>query len=405
VINKMLDGYDHDPTFSARVAREVAKLENVGRVPRHESFIVTPDLPLWRKMGNRTFYRLYGLHYFGKRDDPAHAGLERAFQKAGSRVFIKDGNYSYGSTVNMFPSTTASQDYAGIHIEGESFALKPGGSSTTLPLNRVGVQLIWTGSSGGTMMQTSPQNNYNLNQAGYVSGRKIENLTFDPGPTATAAGIGLDMTTQETGLWNTVEHCAFGQYRIPHTGDHFFTTCALVMDGNEDSKVEDCHFPGFSSGHQNAIDIQWQCLIGNVTIINTTGAGAVGYAVQGEDVSIINCTTSGVKLLGNIVYGLWMSHCYMKNNTSAGAIVALNSYTAALIKLINSEVGLTASIPFISGSGTASVVSYSGNSFTAAASSAWTSGAPTISNSKTSGDNWAQNTVPTGAPYSADGIW
>ncbi len=120
--------------FSERVADWIDNEEARDQVPRHTSFIVIPQIDwrgkhphpcvtvnpptvrrndtIWQKMGNRTFYRLYGLNYLsGLNADPETCGIQTAITRAHSRVFIKDSTYPVFS--NISPKT-------GIRVEGET---------------------------------------------------------------------------------------------------------------------------------------------------------------------------------------------------------------------------------------------------------------------------------------------
>src|SRR5207244_7905355 len=87
--------------ISQRILRHVDALERSGRTARHSSFVVIPAAGIWRKMGNKTFYRLFNLNYLqhGRRMN----GLQEAIDKSKSRVFIKDSSYSVTTSMTLQP--------------------------------------------------------------------------------------------------------------------------------------------------------------------------------------------------------------------------------------------------------------------------------------------------------------
>src|SRR5439155_6928816 len=97
------------PVISERILNHIDSLERVGETARHSSFVVIPAAGIWRKMGNKTFYRLFNLNYLqhGRRMN----GLQEAIDKSKSRVFIKDSSYSVTTALTLKP---------GIALEGES---------------------------------------------------------------------------------------------------------------------------------------------------------------------------------------------------------------------------------------------------------------------------------------------
>jgi hypothetical protein len=124
----ILDGYENrDPTprapffadlkvpikpvnpISQRILNNIESLEAKGETARHASFVVIPESGIWKKMGNKTFYRLFGLRYIqhGKQKN----GLQDSIDKAKSRVFVKDANYNVATVLTLKP---------GIALEGES---------------------------------------------------------------------------------------------------------------------------------------------------------------------------------------------------------------------------------------------------------------------------------------------
>lgn len=116
------DGYDSpNSKFYDRIQLEIERIEAKGIKARTASFIVIPDDGIWRKIGYRTFYRLYNLYYITKSDDPKTAGIQKAIDKAQSRIFIKDGIYVMTQGLTFSPPTARP-----LFIEGESMAVNNG---------------------------------------------------------------------------------------------------------------------------------------------------------------------------------------------------------------------------------------------------------------------------------------
>src|SRR5947209_67914 len=177
----MLDGYENpDPTakppnwadlkvplrpispISQRILSHVNELERTGRTARHSSFVVIPAAGIWRKMGNKTFYRLFSLNYLqhGRRMN----GLQEAIDKAKSRVFIKDSSYNVTTALTLKP---------GIALEGESMPqvtnVEPNPPEslvfTTNANGDTGTVLTTTGSNDcftGTLLRTVSVENMGL---------------------------------------------------------------------------------------------------------------------------------------------------------------------------------------------------------------------------------------------------
>ena len=112
-------------------------------------------------MGHRTFYRLYGLHYFTKKDDLRTSGIQQAINEAHSRVFVKDGNYSISAGIIM--------QKTGLILEGETLL----------------AQIVAASSFTGNMLTVQPATQTGLptrpgpdaSIQGEVSG--VENLTVN----------------------------------------------------------------------------------------------------------------------------------------------------------------------------------------------------------------------------------
>src|SRR5438132_1406731 len=97
------------PVISDRILKHIDSLERLGETARHSAFVVIPSTGIWRKMGNKTFYRLFNLRYMqhgGKKN-----GIQEAINKAKSRIFIKDSSYNCTTALTLAP---------GIALDGES---------------------------------------------------------------------------------------------------------------------------------------------------------------------------------------------------------------------------------------------------------------------------------------------
>ena len=177
----MLDGYENpDPTakppywadlkvplrpispISQRILTHVNELERTGRTARHSSFVVIPAAGLWKKMGNKTFYRLFNLNYL--QHTRKKNGLQEAIDKAKSRVFIKDSSYNVTTALALKP---------GIALEGESMPqvtnVEPNPPEslvfTTNANGDTGTVLTTTGSNDcftGTLLRTVSVENMGL---------------------------------------------------------------------------------------------------------------------------------------------------------------------------------------------------------------------------------------------------
>jgi hypothetical protein len=97
------------PVISQRILNHINSLERVGETARHSAFVVIPSAGIWRKMGNKTFYRLFSLRYM--QHNRKKNGIQEAIDTAKSRVFIKDSSYTCTTALTLQP---------GIGLEGES---------------------------------------------------------------------------------------------------------------------------------------------------------------------------------------------------------------------------------------------------------------------------------------------
>jgi len=93
--------------FNDRVLRAVESAERKG-TPGKGIYVVTPDVDpsgeksIWRRIGERTFYRAFGT-------SRAHGGngIQEALMKAHSRIFLLDGIY-YPTTTISIPTVAGS---------------------------------------------------------------------------------------------------------------------------------------------------------------------------------------------------------------------------------------------------------------------------------------------------------
>ncbi|HZY93800.1 MAG TPA: hypothetical protein VFE98_02940 [Candidatus Bathyarchaeia archaeon] len=183
----MLDGYDNpNPTprpplngldfnhrfprgpikpvkpLSERIQSHILRLEADDRKPRNESLIIIPEEGIWRKIGNKTFYRLHGLHYIHHSN--YKNGIQEAIDRANSRVFVRDATYPVNT--NIAPKT-------GIYLEGETSA------ATVLKANANNLKLL-------SMATALPQNSVRLLHFG-----------FDSGTFTGVTGVDFNQTNQE----------------------------------------------------------------------------------------------------------------------------------------------------------------------------------------------------------------
>jgi hypothetical protein len=186
----MLDGYENaDPTtappaevkhkplvrpipvISQRILNHIDALEKTGETARHSSFVVIPGRGIWRKMGNKTFYRLFNLRYM--QHDKKKNGIQEAINKAKSRVFVKDSSYTVSSALNLA---------TGISLEGESMPqltnVEPTAPEnitfTTNANGDTGTVLTTTGSNDcftGNLLRTVSITNFGL--ANFTNGFNI----------------------------------------------------------------------------------------------------------------------------------------------------------------------------------------------------------------------------------------
>jgi hypothetical protein len=122
-------------------------------------------------MGNKTFYRLFNLRY--NQHDKKNNGIQTSIDKAKSRVWIKDSNYTVGTVLTL---------KTGINIEGESMPqvanVDPTPPSpitfTTNANGDTGTVLSTTGANDcftGTLLRTVSITNLGL--SGFANGFNI----------------------------------------------------------------------------------------------------------------------------------------------------------------------------------------------------------------------------------------
>ncbi len=226
----MLDGYDNpDPTprvpltgvefnqrfpkgptapvspFSERIEGYILKEEQAGRKPRDLSQVVIPETGFWRKIGNRTFYHLYGLHYI--HHSPGKNGIQEAIDKAKSRVFIKDANYPINT--NITPKS-------GIFIEGET------SKGTVLQANANSLKIFTV---GATLM----------------SNMRFYHLGLDANGKTGLTGFDLNMSAVEASVNNWLFDIFFA-----NTVTGAFTTL-WDLTGDEDSFIDLVYIPNAAS--------------------------------------------------------------------------------------------------------------------------------------------------------------
>jgi hypothetical protein len=111
-MRKSYDNKNAEIPLSERILANINENENRGEKARLASYVITPDSDIWSKIGNRTFYRLYGLHNYPAGNDIGKT-LNKVQDDAHSAIFIKDGTYNQATTFNFTKSY--------LRVEGESF--------------------------------------------------------------------------------------------------------------------------------------------------------------------------------------------------------------------------------------------------------------------------------------------
>ncbi|MEM3860328.1 MAG: hypothetical protein QW478_13175 [Candidatus Micrarchaeaceae archaeon] len=175
--------FDYDTKgswFQQRILNHIIKLEKQGRVPRHESYIITPNDGEFARMGNQSFYDKYGLYYFNKSTHPETktAAWEEAIRAAKSRIFIKDGFYIGTATINAYPDQGSAEQAVtpSINLEGESVPAGAELISSTPPSSVSSVHYILNSPSVPiTLMSFSEQTNPNNGLA-----LSMKNLRLSP---------------------------------------------------------------------------------------------------------------------------------------------------------------------------------------------------------------------------------
>ncbi len=236
------------PAFSERIEAYILKEEEVARKPRDLSQVVIPETGFWRKMGNRTFYDLYGLHYI--HHSAGKNGIQEAIDKAKSRVFIKDANY---------PISTNITPKSGIFLEGET--------------------------SKGTLLQANANSLKIFSVAATVmNNMRFYHLGLDANGKTGLTGFDMNISSLEASVNNWLFDIFFA-----NTVTGGFTTL-WDLTGNEDSFVDLLYIPnatgqGFGESyalvHNGAISI-------NRFIQSSPSGTAAGLHVMGTQVFINN---------------------------------------------------------------------------------------------------------------------
>lgn len=231
------------------------------------------------------------------------------------------------------------------------------------------------------------------------------------------AARGIDLSSFEASTYNIIRNVMFGvRVNLGNPGGLCgFSQIALVMDGNEDSTVEDSAFAGaLETGRGGApVDLQWQVTGGNVLVVNDMFGGAISLQIAAQTVSIIGGTVNSIKLIG-LVWLLYMSGTYFANFVSGQTPTGhfnLNGNTLEEAKFdgtffVISGAGASPAFAMWQGPGTVSNQGWSGcSAFFTNGLGTWTTGtAPTLTKQVSTGDNHVHSgTTPTGFPFTVDG--
>jgi len=274
-----------------RVDAEIGRLETRGEKPRHLSYMVIPRTGIYRKIGNRTFYRLYGLHYY--------QDIQSALDAAHSKVFIKDSIYTIVSPIL--------QNKDSLSLEGESMP-------NTIT-NR-GTQLSITGNIDGID----------------ISGRSchLERLQLITTSAAQTAGKAISVT----GFGARINHVNIGSVQ---NRQHFFQ--GVVFDSGSqyslfaDSVVNNCvskaiWVTGVANNRmlERVSVVNWGA---NIFATNPVGL-FLDTSFGGDffsDVSIATCGT-GVQLSSGAGQALFEEHFVgfdVVNNWGQGLVISCSS--------------------------------------------------------------------------------
>ncbi len=307
------------PAFSERIGSFIEREEAGAKAPRHSAFAVIPDLGIWRKMGHRTFYRLFGLHYI--QHGPKKNGIQEAIDKAHSRVFIKDA---------IYPLNTGLTPKSGIFLEGET------SFGTILRANANNLKLF---SVGGALM-----NNMRFHHLGMDANGKTGLTGFD-----------LNMSSVEASVDNEVFDIFFD-----NTLTGAFTTL-VDMIGNEDSWLDVVYLPNTSNEgygesyfevHNGQTEIHR--LIQSSPSGTTAGIHVMGQMVRVTD-SVLNTLIIDNQLPGdfNTTGILAIDNCYLSNSQPANVpkiqmgTVGTQGVAVFIIALYGCRVGLANAGTFI----------------------------------------------------------
>lgn len=227
----------------------------------------------------------------------------------------------------------------------------------------------------------------------------IENLQLWANCKATN---GINLSGNEVSSYEIIRNVMFGvRINLGNSGGTCgFSGTALIMDGQEDSIVEDSAFAGaLDTGRGGApVDTEWQVAGGNGIFINDLFGGAVSIAIAGQQFAVTDGTINSVKLLG-LVQMLAITNAYMANYVTGQtptSRINLNGFNLETLNLLGDFILLNGSggpsMSWIGGTGTVFNQGWSGDNFqTSGGSPNWNPGGATLTKQVTDGDNHAHN--------------
>lgn len=209
-----------------------------------------------------------------------------------------------------------------------------------------------------------------------ISGNLIQNLMLNPNG---LANVGIDFRMRETSTNNRFLNIYTGT-NIPKGG---FKTVAMVLDGNEDSLVDNGYFAGSGPGNSgaNLVDLQWQVPLGNINIIHTLFGGNLSLTAWAQIISVTQSTINNLKILGTCaVCGtiLDLTDDYLANGIGTPGIIQLNGQTIDVLHISGDTVGLSSTISLFSGTGTVKNALYAWNEWSWGAGTNWNPGGATL---------------------------
>lgn len=290
--------------ISERVADYIEKEEEKGAKARDTSFIVIPKAGIWRKIGNRTFYRLFGLHYL--HHDSQNNGIQEAITKANSRVFIKD-------TVPVtagYPITTSILPKTGIWVDGET----PYG--TRLKANANSLKII---SVAGTPMYQMRFSHLGLDGNGFtgVTGIDINALAIDE-IVSYSQIYDIQVFNSPTGTFTNVidasgnEGCGIDLIYWPPTGGAGGSGGGVNGDGYGEIVLGGLKYAGWLEATR---------------ITNNPAAGTTaGLHIFGGQVMVKDCVLNTIKIDnqnpgGYFTHGaIWIEGNYMANSQPSAVL-------------------------------------------------------------------------------------